>query len=300
MSRAAPSHPPGAGLLIPDGMAAALVAEVGSDVAWATRLGGGCISPAWHVHLRDGRELFLKAAPAAASADLLESEAEALRRLAAARAIRIPAVLAEGSGWLALEWLAPGHPTPGSWHDLGRGLARLHRTQGPAFGWDRDNFIGSLPQRNGEATSWADFWARHRLLPQLQRAGSRLSRRALADFEVLLGRLPELLQPAAEEDGPSLLHGDLWSGNVLMSATGPALIDPSSYYGHREVDLAMAELFGGFPAAFGEAYAAEWPLMPGASARRPVYQLYYLLVHVNLFGGSYVAGTEAVLQAALG
>jgi protein-ribulosamine 3-kinase len=299
MSRAAPSHPPGAGLLIPDGIASALLAALGSEVASAQRVGGGCISQAWHVSLLDGRELFVKAAPADASAVLLESEAEALRRLAAAGAIRIPAVLAEGSGWLALEWLAPARPTPGSWHDLGRGLARLHRTQGPGFGWDRDNFIGALPQRNGEAASWADFWARHRLLPQLQRAGSRLSGRTLADFERLLGRLPELLQPGAE-DGPSLLHGDLWSGNVLMTASGPALVDPSSYYGHREVDLAMAELFGGFPAAFHEAYAAEWPLIRGAPARRPVYQLYYLLVHVNLFGSSYVAGTEAALQAALG
>jgi protein-ribulosamine 3-kinase len=241
----------------------------------------------------------VKAAPPDASADLLESEAESLRRLAAADAVRIPAVLAEGSGWLALEWLAPGRPTPGSWRALGRGLARLHRTQGPGFGWDQDNFIGSLPQQNGEAACWPDFWARHRLLPQLQRATPLLNRRALADFEVLLRRLPELLQAGAE-DGASLLHGDLWSGNVLMTATGPALVDPSSYYGHREVDLAMAELFGGFPAAFHEAYAAEWPLMPGALARRPVYQLYYLLVHVNLFGGRYVAGTEAALQAALG
>jgi protein-ribulosamine 3-kinase len=295
MSRAAPSHPPGTGLLIPGGIAPALLAALGSGVASARRLGGGCVSPAWHVILLDGRELFVKAAPAGASADLLESEAEALRRLAAAGAIRIPAVLAEGSGWLALEWLAPA---PGSWHDLGRGLARLHRTQGPGFGWDRDNFIGALPQRNGEAASWADFWARHRLLPQLQRAGSRLSGRTLADFDRLLARLPELLQPGVE-DGPSLLHGDLWSGNVLMTATGPALVDPSSYYGHREVDLAMAELFGGFPAAFHEAYAAEWPLTRGASARRPVYQLYYLLVHVNLFGSSYVAGTETALQSAL-
>jgi fructosamine-3-kinase len=299
MPRSAPSHPPGAGLLIPARIAPALVAALGSDVASATRLGGGCISPAWHVRLLDGRDLFVKAAPADASADLLETEAESLRRLAAAGAIRIPAVLAEGSGWLALEWLAPGRPTRDSWRGLGRGLARLHRTQGPGFGWDRDNYIGSLPQRNGKAASWAEFWTQHRLLPQLQRAASRLSSRALADFEVLLDRLPELLEPGVE-DGPSLLHGDLWSGNVLTTAWGPALIDPSSYYGHREVDLAMAELFGGFPAAFREGYAAEWPLLPGASARRPVYQLYYLLVHVNLFGGSYVAGTEAALQSALG
>jgi fructosamine-3-kinase len=247
----------------------------------------------------DGRQLFLKEAPANAAADLLETEAESLRRLAAAGAIRVPAVLAHGSGWLALEWLAPGRPEPGSWEALGRGLARLHRTQSSGFGWDRDNYIGPLPQLNAEAASWSDFWVRHRLLPQLERAGSRLSEGTMAGFKRLLERLPELLQ-AAEEDGPSLLHGDLWSGNVIMNATGPALVDPSCYYGHREVDLAMAELFGGFPAAFHEAYAAEWPLRPGSGTRRPVYQLYYLLVHVNLFGSSYVAGTEATLQAALG
>ena len=169
------------------------------------------------------------------------------------------------------------------------------------WGWARANFIGSLPQDNRPAATWAGFWAERRFRPQLEmaRAAGREAGPS-TEWEMLFDRLPELLAPA-EDDRPSLLHGDLWGGNVHSAAGEPALIDPAVYRGHREADLAMAELFGGFDARFHAAYAEAWPLLPGyREARRAIYQLYYLLVHVNLFGGGYGARTAATLRRALG
>ncbi|HEX2092388.1 MAG TPA: fructosamine kinase family protein, partial [Longimicrobiaceae bacterium] len=164
-----------------------------------------------------------------------------------------------------------------------------------------DNFIGPLPQPNAPAAGWAEFWRDRRLEPQLRRArDAGHSPGPPADWERLFARLPGLLAPA-ERDGSSLLHGDLWSGNVVAGAGGePWLVDPAAYRGHREVDLAMAGLFGGFSARFHAAYAEAWPLLPGyPEGRRAVYQLYYLLVHVVLFGGGYVERTRAALREAL-
>jgi fructosamine-3-kinase len=148
--------------------------------------------------------------------------------------------------------------------------------------------------------SWAEFWRMRRLEPQLElaRAAGRLPGRQ-ADWDRLMERLPALLDNA-EMDGPSLLHGDLWGGNVMAAAAGPVLIDPACYRGHREADLAMTELFGGFGPEFYAAYGEQWPLLAGYPRRRPVYQLWYLLVHVNLFGGGYVSQTAGVLREALG
>jgi len=211
-------------------------------------------------------------------------------------------VLARGRSWLALEWLEPGRGGRDTWERLGQELAALHRVQGPAFGWDRDNFIGSLPQANQARSDWAAFWWEQRLQPQLALAtgAGMLTGAEARRFAVLPEVLPQLLE-AGQAEGPSLLHGDLWSGNVHVTATEACLVDPASYYGHREVDLAMAALFGGFPPAFYQAYAEAWPLTgPGAERRRACYQLYYLLVHVNLFGRGYLAGASAALERALG
>jgi protein-ribulosamine 3-kinase len=298
MPRAARAHPRGARLLIPETLAEALSTALGSACVAGVAVGGGCISPAWRVALADGRRVFVKQAPAGAAEDLLAAEAESLERLAATRAVRVPAVLGRDTAWLALEWLEPGSATAAKWQQLGESLAALHRVRSARFGWHRDNYIGTLPQHNAVTDDWPTFWREHRLLAQLSRASAHLSRVALADFDRLLDRLPALLEPATA-DGASLLHGDLWNGNVHMTTDGPALIDPSCWYGHREVDLAMAALFGGFPAAFRAAYEAYWPLVRGWQQRRHIYQLYYLLVHVNLFGGSYAARTEATVRAAL-
>jgi fructosamine-3-kinase len=273
-------------------------AALGSAVGVAAPVSGGCISPSYRAVLGDGRIVFLKTAPAGAAPDLFEQEAAALHRMGDTGAVRVPGVLAVAVSWLALEWLEPAPAPPGAWADLGRRLARMHRCTRETFGLDADNYIGPLPQGNGAFASWPEFWAERRLRPQVDRAAGRLGSRTLDAFARLLDQLPERLHGTGQE-GASLLHGDLWGGNVHMTAAGAALIDPSCYYGHREVDLAMAALFGGFPPDFEAAYAAEWPLLPGASRRRAIYQLYYLLVHVNLFGGAYIDATERALGAAL-
>jgi fructosamine-3-kinase len=276
------------------------------SVVAAKPVGGGCISTTVQVRLRGGPPVFVKLAPEAPPGNaLLEAEADGLERLRATGEVRVPEVFASGEDWLALEWLEPGPASPGAWERLGAGLARLHRGGGQeatGYGWPRDNFIGSLAQANGADADWAGFWRTRRLEPQiaLARETGLLSRPEASAFNRLLEELPKLLG-VAEEEGPSLLHGDLWSGNVHMMATGePAIIDPAAYYGHREVDLAMAALFGGFHPAFYHAYDAAWPVQQeGLERRRAIYQLYYLLVHVNLFGRAYLGGTMEALRRAL-
>lgn len=283
----------------------------------ARPVGGGCVSPALRLEL-DGRTAFLKYDEEAIPG-LFTAEARALRELrAAADGLRVPEVLAlhdaAATGhagepsWLLLEWLEPAPRGAGFGERLGRGLAALHRARGgDGWGAEEDGFIGPLPQSNAPAADWPDFWREQRLEPQLRHACDA-GRQAgePREWKRLFARLPELLAPAAE-DGPSLLHGDLWGGNVLsVAAAGlgeaePALIDPCSYRGHREVDLAMSELFGGFPPTFYASYREAWPLQPGyAESRRAIYQLYYLLVHVNLFGGGYAHQTRQALREALG
>jgi fructosamine-3-kinase len=225
-------------------------------------------------------------------------EAVSLERIEATHTVRVPRVLAVSAAWLALEWLDPTRGDVDAWAMLGRALARMHRCSDAHYGWPSPNFIGPLPQANVLMRDWPAYWRTQRLEPQLQRARDRFDGATVRAFGRLLTELEARLADAAA-DGPSLLHGDLWSGNVHFTAEGGALIDPSCCYGHREVDLAMAALFGGFPPAFFDAYEAEWPRVSGASGRRGIYQLYYLLVHVNLFGGGYVAQTRRVLESVL-
>lgn len=262
-------------------------------------VGGGCISPAYRVRTGDGAECFVKTAGRDWPADAFAEEARSLRRLGQAGVLTVPEVHGVSAGWLALEWLEPAAAGVDGWAALGRGLAQLHAVEAPRPGWERDNYIGPLPQPNGAMATWPEFWRARRLEPVVERAATSLDASTVRQLERLCDTLPDLIGPAGAEDGMSLLHGDLWSGNVHMSVRGPALVDPASSFGHREVDLAMASLFGGFPPGFFEAYEAEWPLRPGAARRRHVYQLYYLLVHVVLFGGGYAAGTAAAVRAAL-
>jgi fructosamine-3-kinase len=196
---------------------------------------------------------------------------------------------------LVLELLENG-PQARNFEDrLGEGLAALHRFGTPGFGLDHDNFIGSLPQRNLPHARWSDFYWAERLEPQLSRAvaAGQASARLRSGLERLSARLPELVGPS---EPPARLHGDLWGGNLHADAQGvPCLIDPAVYGGHREVDLAMMRLFGGFGERVFRAYEAAYPLAPGHAERVELYQLYPLLVHVNLFGGSYVNSVERSL-----
>jgi fructosamine-3-kinase len=274
----------------------------------AQMVGGGCIHPAARVRLPDGRSAFLKWGRAKGEAGF-GVEAEGLQALAERGGVAVPEVYAvrEGDssahGWLLLEWIEPGPTTPDTDVLLGRGLAHLHRPiQGAAPGWPRDGWIGTLPQANPPAEGWPSFWANARLAPQWRLAresghGGPSEERAMGH---LLSRMGEALA-GTEEEGISLLHGDLWGGNVHIGPNGtPYLVDPAPYRGHREVDLAMLDLFGGLEGPVLDVYRRSAPLLPGfEEVRLPLYQLYPLLVHVNLFGAGYVDRTFACLGRVL-
>jgi fructosamine-3-kinase len=265
-----------------------------SIVAWDA-VAGGDINAAHAARLDDGGRVFVKSNPDA-PAGMFAAEAAGLRWLAEARALRVPAVVARDEHVLVLEHIASGPRRPDYDEALGRGLAALHRTGAPGFGLDRDNFIGRLPQANRPLPSWAEFYRERRLLPQLRLAidGGRASSAMRRGLGRLLPRLEELVGPA---EPPARLHGDLWGGNAMADEQGrPCLVDPAVYGGHREVDLAMMRLFGGFSARVFAAYEEAFALPPGSDARVPLYQLYFLLAHVNLFGGSYVASVEHALD----
>lgn len=283
---------------------AALAGVYGESVSLSgvRAVGGGCISSTGKVELDGGGRAFLKWSADGSQAGLLAAEAMSLERLRYTATVRVPEVLAAGERWLLLEWLEPGRIKGRGWTRFGLELAEMHRTTASSFGWPEDNFIGSLQQTNSWRSDWPTFWRDCRLAPQLELARRRgvLQREDLDLLDRLSDRLAEAIDVGSAER-PSLLHGDLWCGNVHGLADGAAaIIDPSSYFGHREVDLAMADLFGGFDADFFRAYNEAWPLQPGyPERRRPIYQLYYLLVHVNLFGGSYAAGVRSAAHAAL-
>ena len=280
-----------------DALAAAVGAALGAEVAGAEAVHGGSINRALRLTLADGRAAFVKHHPDAPPG-VFRAEADGLAWLAEAGALRTPDVLAvadgdDGPRFLALEWIAPGPPDPEA---FGRGLAGLHRAGAPAFGWDRDNFIGPLPQRNDPVPGgWPEFYAARRLLPMAEQAvaAGALDARFMADLERLRARLPDL---AGDPEPPARLHGDLWGGNAILGAEGgPAVVDPAVHGGHREVDLAMMRLFGGFPAAAFAAYAEAFPLGPGHADRVDLWQLYPLLVHVVLFGGGYAGQARRAL-----
>lgn len=292
--------------MVPDVVRGEVEARFGPFEAVA-RVGGGCIHPAVRIEMATGTR-FLKYG-LHPDPGFFAAEAEGLRQLAGAtRQIRVPEV--EGysdadngrpAGWIMMEWLEAGAPGEDFDERLARGLSELHERVAAGWGWERPGYIGSLPQANEGMASWPEFWRSRRLVPQLSlaRDRGRLPGRQ-AERDRLLADIPDLLE-AGEVDGPSLLHGDLWSGNILATQEGnPAIVDPAVYRGHREVDLAMAELFGGPGSRFFHEYEAHRPLQPGYREwRRGIYQLYYLLVHVNLFGDGYIAPTAATLRAVL-
>jgi fructosamine-3-kinase len=277
---------------------AALESALGSAVRKASRLSGGDINDAFELELADGQRLFMKT-NGSAPAGMFQAEARGLAWLAEARALAVPSVVAVGAdraSFLVLELVEPGPRRRGFDEELGRALAALHRASPGAFGLDHDNFIGSLPQSNRAHARWADFFQSERLEPQLRRATDqgRVTSGMRQGFARLFARLSELVGP---EEPPARLHGDLWGGNLHVTAGGaPCLIDPAAYGGHREVDLAMMRLFGGFSERVFSAYFEAFPLAPGHGERVPLYQLYPLLVHVNLFGGGYAASVEHGLE----
>lgn len=264
------------------------------------RVGATGWGEAWSLALADGR-CFVKVVRGE-RAGMLAGEADGLRAIADTGTVRVPAVYAEGivedTAYLVLEWL--------DLHDiddqarLGRALAALHDAEtasgpeGERFGWYRDNWIGGTPQQNRWSDDWPAFFREVRLAPQFLRAFRNGFRDLEHDAKRLLARLPELL--GGRDVMPALVHGDLWSGNAASLAGGePVVFDPAVYIGDREVDLAMSELFGGFGAVFRSGYESVSRVEPGYAQRRDVYNLYHLLNHLNLFGGSYLARTARTL-----
>lgn len=269
----------------------------------AQPVAGGCIHAAWRLDTAAGR-FFLKSSDAA-RAPMLEAEQDGLQALAAAQCVRVPQALGSGvhagRAWLLLEWIQLGPLTESAARDLGAALAQLHQAPQQAFGWRRDNFIGATPQSNPQSRDWAMFWRQQRLAFQLRLAarGAVLERRVLERGERLCEMLPALF--SGHEVRPSLLHGDLWGGNAGCDERGrPVIFDPAVYCGDRETDLAMTELFGGFPEGFHAAYREQAPLPSGHAQRRLLYQLYHVLNHANLFGGGYAAQAGRMINQLLG
>ncbi|MGB5811450.1 MAG: fructosamine kinase family protein [Polyangiales bacterium] len=278
-------------------MRRAIALELGSTVARVRPVSGGDINDAYEVELAEGQIVFVKTHDTAPSS-MFAAEAHGLDWLRMASKIRLPRVLGVGPGspaYLALEWVDPA-PRVGDFDEiLGRSLAGLHGHGAKAFGLGRDNYIGRLPQKNSQRETWSEFYWTCRLEPQIRLAQDRgrLSEPVLRSFEVLSRNLADRVGPP---EPPSRLHGDLWAGNLHVDDRGmPCLVDPAAYAGHREVDLAMMRLFGGFTERVFDAYHEVTPLAPGAASRVPLYQLYPLLVHLNLFGGSYAHSIEHAL-----
>ncbi|MDT8341363.1 MAG: fructosamine kinase family protein [Longimicrobiales bacterium] len=306
-------HPPPLPAAVREGVASDLSRALGRAVTvlGGRPVSGGCINRALTLETTAG-PFFLKWNRGAAGA-AFPGEAvglEALRRGAEpAGLLRVPRVFGaraaapEGAGWLVLEHLPPSRPAPGYQRALGEGLAALHGAGGGTrFGWEADNHLGALPQPNVWRDGWADFWREARLGVQLRaaRAEGVLRPEDEAWGEALMESVDAALAPVAPEP-PGLVHGDLWSGNVHPGPDGrPVLVDPAVYLGHGEVDLAMAELFGGFPAGAFAAYRAVRSTPPGyEEVRRPLYQLHYLLVHLRLFGDAYRTAVRSTAQAVL-
>jgi protein-ribulosamine 3-kinase len=231
--------------------------------------------------------------------DILKKESEGLNKLSKSTFLKIPKTYGWGRirdyNYLLSEFIPESRPAPKYWEALGLGLADLHLHKQKFFGLESDNFIASLPQKNNPLESWTDFFVENRLEPLLGKAyfDQLIPIDFLRKFQALYPKLDSIFP----KENPSLIHGDLWSGNILCGSEGlPCLIDPAVYYGHREMDLAFSHLFGGFDPRFYEAYESILPLEPGFESRMAVYNLYPLLVHLNLFGSAYLPPIEKTIN----
>ena len=263
----------------------------------ARAVGGGDISAAWRVDTTDSTVFVKTGGPE--SFEMLEGEAEGLRELSHAGAVRVPGVLGIGAtdneAYLAIEWIDFDRPGSDTERLFGQQLAEMHRHCEKRYGWHRDNTIGLTPQHNQWSDNWVDFFREQRLGFQLQLAerngfGGELQSAGMnlqENFETLFGDY---------ELSASLLHGDLWGGNWAASNKQPVIFDPAVYYGDRESDIAMTKLFGGFGRGFYSAYQENWPMESGYEDRLKLYQLYHILNHLNLFGSSYLGRAMQLIR----
>jgi protein-ribulosamine 3-kinase len=259
---------------------------------------GGCINHGGEL-ITDQGSYFVKWNDLERYPGMFRAEAKGLQLLRAAKCVDVPEVIRvheeAGQQVIVMQFILSSAPQRNYWSMLGEQLAALHRQSNEQFGLDHDNYIGSLPQRNTPHNSWIEFFLRERLGVQLELA----ERNGLADSRVRIrfDKLYSKLAGIFPEEKPALLHGDLWSGNLIVNRKGePCLIDPAVYYGHREAELAFTQLFGGSSNTYYDAYHNAFPLEPGFHNRAEIYNLYPLLVHANLFGGGYLQQAERILK----
>jgi fructosamine-3-kinase len=271
-------------------------------------ISGGCINQA--VKVADPQRSFFVKTNQGSSPDdqlsaqlaMFEAEYDGLKAMHNSHTLRVPQPLccgvASGQAYIVMEWLdLAGKGAEQSWQRMGEQLAAMHQVlSAEGFGWHRGNTIGATPQQNGWLDNWVEFWRDRRLGPQFELAhdqGGHFPRR-----DELMSAIPRLL--SGHNPPPALLHGDLWSGNAAITAAGePVILDPATYYGDAETDLAMTELFGRFPAVFYRAYDAAMPIDAGYHQRKVLYNLYHILNHFNLFGGSYAAQANGMITQVL-
>lgn len=285
---------------VPDSLTRHIQDKLHETVRSAKSVTGGDINQAAKLEFSSGNICFLKW-NTTASPDMFVREVNGLKLLREANtALIIPDVLSQGTtpggtGFLLMQYLEEGQGQSHSAADFGSELAQLHKTRADQFGLDYDNYIGSLPQSNKRHSDWISFFVEERMEPQLGMAidSGKLSMSIPPAFQQMYTQLPGIFP----EEAPSLLHGDLWGGNYFYNTEGQAVIyDPAVYYGHREMELAFTRLFGGFAPAFYRAYEQAYPLEPGFEKRKDIYNLYPLLVHTNLFGGSYARQVEGITR----
>lgn len=263
-------------------------------------LSGGCISNAYKVTAADGSNYFLKY-NSSVSNDIFVKEANGLKELAKANAIRVPRVLSFSENFLLSEFISSGNKKRNFFEEFGRSFAEQHKFFSESFGFYEDNYIGSNPQLNiseeNEKGNWVNFYFNRRILYQL-RLSEKLGN-STSELRNLISNLEDKIEEIIGKPGerPSLLHGDLWGGNYMVDETGSAvLIDPAVYYGHREADLGMTKLFGGFSSDFYKAYNECFPLKDGYDYRENIYKLYHVLNHLNLFGGAYYSQAISLIK----
>ncbi|MBD2693712.1 fructosamine kinase family protein [Anabaena catenula] len=260
---------------------------------------GGCINQGYAVS--DGKLTYFVKLNQASQVTMFEAEMLGLQQMHHTNTILVPQPLcwgtASNSSYIVLEWLEMRDSDSKSWQEMGRKLAAMHKvTSQQGFGWDMNNTIGSTPQINTWTDNWAEFYTKHRLGYQFQLATRRGGSFPLQDK--LLAAIPELL--ADHHLQPSLVHGDLWGGNAGCTVDGePVIFDPATYFGDREVDIAMTELFGGFPPTFYQGYKEVFPLNSEYEKRKTIYNLYHVLNHFNLFGGGYAAQANQMIERIL-
>lgn len=271
------------------------------EITQRRSISGGCINQGYS--LSDGNLTYFVKLNQATKVEMFAAEAQGLQEILATNTIKVPSPLCWGTtqnnSYLVMEWLEFNDGNSGSWEMMGQNLAKMHKVKvSEQFGWGFNNTIGSTPQINTLTANWADFFAEFRIGYQLKLAQRRgfmipplppLNKGG--DIHAFITIIREILSDHNPQ--PSLVHGDLWSGNAAITEEGePVILDPATYYGDREVDLAMTELFGGFPSAFYRGYNQEWPLDQGYQQRKTIYNLYHILNHFNLFGGGY--GHQAI------